>query len=101
NFYAGFLAVLYLDLNKNKFFGNINQTDSNIKYKSVQLRRPLKLSQLEELLGMDMDQIKRYNPAISRMAFESDAVMPKGAKIRMPKDLIENTRGINDYAKII
>ncbi len=100
NFYAGFLAVLYLDLNKNKFFGDISQADST-KYKAVQLTRPLKLSQLEALLGMDMDQIKRYNPAISRMAFETDAVMPKGAKIRMPKDLIENIRGINDYAKII
>jgi len=107
NFYAEFLAALFLDLNKKAFFDDLDDV-AKTKYDLVQLIKPLKVSQIGLLLGIDKEEIRIYNPSISGLAVEKDHVLPKGAMIRMPErglkklaSKTENIRGINNYVKFI
>lgn len=107
NFYAEFLAALFIDLNKNSFFDDMDDI-KRTGYYSIQLIKPLKVSKVEALLGVDKDEIKIYNPSISNRAIADDHVLPKGARIRISenglKKLISKTgnkRGISGYVKFI
>ena len=107
NFYAEFLAALFIDLNKQKFFNGIESVKP-LNGRVVQLVKPLKISQIELLLGVDKEEIRIYNPAVSVLAFERDEVMPVGSRIRVPSHAvkrslskIENTRGVSSYVKVI
>ena len=101
NFYAEFLAALFIDLNKSRFFEGIEDVklfDSGV----VELIKPLKISQIELLLDVDKNEIRRYNPAILESAFERDDIIPMGAKIRIQSQRVkrllsktENIRGLS------
>ena len=107
NFYAEFLAALFIDLNKGRFFEGIEGVklfNSGV----VELIKPLKISQIELLLDVDKNEIRSYNPAISGSAFERDDTIPRGARIRIPSQMVkkllsktENIRGITNYVKAI
>lgn len=107
NFYAEFLAALYIDLNKKSFFSDI-EANKPLDLGFVTLVKPLRISQIELLLDVDKDKIRRYNPAVSEGAFERDDLIPAGARIGVPsqkaKKLLsetENTRSVTNYVKVM
>jgi len=107
NFYAEFLAALYVEKHNKDLFEDVNQMRPS-NYGVVVTMRPMNISQLELLLDVDKAELKQYNPALSKKIFAGDAVVPEGAKLRVPlsrfKRLLSKTevvKGITNYVKFI
>ena len=107
NFYAEFLAALYVEKHHQELFEEINHVNP-FNYGVVVTVRPMNISQLELLLDVDKAELKQYNPALSKKIFTGEAVVPEGAKLRVPisrfKRLLSKTevvKGITNYVKFI
>jgi len=107
NFYAEFLAALFVEKNKKRFFNDINLAET-LDYGTVVIIKPLRISQLELLLDVDKEELKHYNPALSKQIFMGQASVPEGVKLKVPmsrfKRLLSRTevvKGITNYVKII
>lgn len=84
NYYAEFLAAVFIEKNYRRFFGRI-QKPSFAFSKILKIKKRMSFSQLETLLGLDSRTIKKYNPAIADYFFSGTYRLPVGAKIRLPK----------------
>ncbi|MEI6092048.1 MAG: lytic transglycosylase domain-containing protein [bacterium] len=107
NFYAEFLAALYLEKNHEKFFEDAPITET-ASYGEIVTVKPIKISQLELLLDVDKEDIRMYNPNIKMNRSKEDAELPEGATIRVPitrfKKLMSETKtveGLEDYLRFI
>jgi len=107
NFYAEFLAALYVEKHHQDLFEDVNHMRPS-NYGVVVTVRPMNISQLELLLDVDKAELKQYNPALSKKIFAGEAVVPEGAKLRVPisrfKRLLSRTevvKGITNYVKFI
>lgn len=107
NFYSEFLAALYVEKHHQDIFENINHVSPS-NYGVVVTVKPMNISQLELLLDVDKTELKQYNPALSKKIFAGEAVVPEGAKLRVPmsrfKRLLSRTevvKGITNYVKFI
>ncbi len=109
NFYAEFLAALYVEKNHKDIF-DIDEIKyfKPSNYGVVVTVQPMNISQLELLLDVDKEELKQYNPALSRKVFMGQAVVPEGAKLRIPlvrfRRLLSRTevvKGITSYVKFI
>ncbi len=83
NFYAQFLATLYIENNHKKIFGDTNFAKMG-KYKFLMTVKPVKISELASITGLEPEQIKIYNPAISNELLRKDGFLPRGSRIRIP-----------------
>jgi membrane-bound lytic murein transglycosylase D len=107
NFYAEFLAALYVEKHHQNIFEDVNHGHPS-NYGVVVTMKPMNISQLELLLDVGKIELKQYNPALSKKVFSGEAVVPEGAKLRVPisrfKRLLSRTevvKGITNYVKII
>ena len=107
NFYAEFLAALYVEKNHKELFDDVSYGKPS-NYGVVITVQPMNITQLELLLDVDKDELKQYNPALSRKVFIGQAFVPEGAKLRVPlsrfKRLLSRTevvKGITNYVKFI
>jgi membrane-bound lytic murein transglycosylase D len=107
NFYAEFLAALYVEKNHKDLFTDVDHFKPS-NYGVVVTVQPMNISQLELLLDVDKDELRQYNPALSRKVFTGEALVPEGAKLRIPlgrfKRLLSRTevvKGITNYVKFI
>lgn len=107
NFYAEFLAALYLERNHQKFFQDVTFAKIG-NYGELVTMKPIKISQLELLLDVDKDDIRMYNPAITIKTFKEDRELPEGSRIRVPlsrfKKLVSRVKtveGLEDYLRFI
>jgi membrane-bound lytic murein transglycosylase D len=107
NFYAEFLAALYLEKNHKAFFDDVSFARTS-NYGVVVTVKPMKVSQLELLLDVDKDDIRMYNPAISNKVFKEDGIISEGARVMVPisrfKRLLSRTetaKDIKDYLRFI
>ena len=90
NFYAQFLAVLYIEGNHKKIFGD--STFAKMRdYRSLITVKPIKVLELARLTGISPEHIKMYNPAISRNLIRNNGFLPKGSRIRIPMERIKTT----------
>jgi membrane-bound lytic murein transglycosylase D len=107
NFYAEFLAALYVEKHhKDLFVGVDHFRPSN--YGVIVTVQTMNISQLELLLDVDKEELRQYNPALSKRIFTGQAMVPEGAKLRIPlgrfKRLLSRTevvKGITNYVKFI
>lgn len=84
NFYAEFLAALYVDKNKNLFFEDINPQGVH-NTKEIITMRSVNISELENIIDVGRDTIKYYNPAIAKKFFYNYKIkLPRGARVRIP-----------------
>lgn len=107
NFYAEFLAALYVEKHHKDIFEDISHMRP-ANYGVVITMKPMNISQLELLLDVDKVELKQYNPALSKKIFAGEAVVPEGAKLMVPisrfKRLLSRTevvKGITNYVKFI
>jgi membrane-bound lytic murein transglycosylase D len=107
NFYAEFLASLYLEKNYYKYFDNIVFAKSD-DYKMVKLMKKMNINTLETILDIDKYSIKYYNPSLSINVVKGKASIPKGSRIKIPIDKFEKLltkyrieKNINNYVRII
>ncbi|MCX6113056.1 MAG: hypothetical protein NTY22_07240, partial [Proteobacteria bacterium] len=107
NFYAEFLAALYLEKNHENFFDDVNPAKAG-NYGVIMTVKPIRISELELLLDVDKDDIRIYNPAIAQRLFKEDGEVPEGSRIKIPisrfRRLLsrsEMVRDIKDYLRFI
>ncbi len=107
NFYAEFLAALYIEKNYKNFFEDVNLAKTG-NYGVVVTVKAMKVSQLQLLLDVDKEEIKMYNPAISQRVFKEDGDIPQGSRIMIPigmfRRLLSKTevvKDLKDYVRFI
>ncbi len=84
NFYASFLAVLEVEKNANKYFGNVDWSNQ-LDFDEIILPKVIKYSTLLDHFGGDMERAALYNPHFSITVKRDHVALPMGSKIRVPK----------------
>lgn len=108
NFYAEFLAALFVDKNKESLFEDLVFAKPHNTALVVTMKH-LNISQLENLLDIDRDLIRYYNPAIAKKFYYNyELNLPKGSKIRIPysnyKKMMartESVKRLKNYVRVI
>lgn len=107
NFFAEFLAALYVESRHKKLFKELNY-DKYLSYGTVLILKDIGITQLELILDVDRKEIEQNNPTLSRHVFLGQVPVPEGARIRVPLSrfnrLLSRTevvKGINNYVKLI
>ena len=83
NFYATFMATVEISKEPDKYFRSFSPP-SRFKYTSLKLPHSYQISQLTKAFGITKNTIKRYNPAIRRVAYKSSVNLPKNYILKLP-----------------
>lgn len=86
NFYTEFLAALKVVESYEKYFGPVIY-DPPIQFQQFKLPAFVSISTLEKHFGLSEYVIQEYNPALRLPVFVGNKYLPKGYKLRLPKDL--------------
>jgi membrane-bound lytic murein transglycosylase D len=106
NFYAEFLAALYIEKNSYKFFDDLIYADKH-NVKTIVIKHSMDINKLEELLDIDKQNIKYYNPALSNPIINGKQKVPEGARINIPVGNFEKftskleKENIKNYVRVI
>lgn len=86
NFYASFLAARYVAKNASTFFGEIEQDRSNNlhSYNTIVLKRATSAKRISKQVDVDMDDLKKLNPALKRIIWRHKALIPRGFALKLP-----------------
>ena len=83
NFYSEFLAARETAKNYRRYFGELDLDDPP-KTTVVKLSGFASLPQLAQQLAIDMDTLRRLNPALRKPVFVGQKYAPKGYRLRLP-----------------
>ncbi len=83
NFYVAFLAALEADREAEKHFGPLRAEASERRI-TVELPAYVPAAELEKVLGVPRDQLRRWNPALSEAVWRGAKFVPKGYALRLP-----------------
>lgn len=86
NFYASFLAARHVAKNSDQFFGPIEPDTSQriYSFNRVSLTRATSAKRLSKSLNVDIDILKRLNPALKSVVWRNKALAPKGFNLKLP-----------------
>lgn len=86
NFYASFLAARHVAKNAQTFFGDVEQDRSNIlhSFNTVRLKRATSVKRLSKQTGVDLNVLKKLNPALKRVIWRHKALVPQGFALKLP-----------------
>ena len=85
NFYSEFLAAREVAKNYRKYFGDL-QLAPPLQTSDVVLAGYVPVHDLVRFLAIDIDTIKKYNPALRTPVFQGQKHIPKGYTLRLPGD---------------
>ncbi|MDH3690203.1 MAG: LysM peptidoglycan-binding domain-containing protein, partial [Gammaproteobacteria bacterium] len=83
NFYASFLAARYVARNAERYFGNIND-DPPLRYDIVVLKRDTSVKRIREVFSVSEEQLKVFNPGLTRYVWNGWRLVPKGYQLKLP-----------------
>ncbi len=83
NFYSEFLASLIIYKNYKRFFPEI-QIEPALRYEQIELTSATNIGAIRAKLGIDLDELKRLNYAISKRAWEGRVNLPRGYMLKVP-----------------
>jgi len=83
NFYVAFLAALEIDSNPQRFFGPLERDPVDSSQMAV-LPEYMSMRSLVSTLGLDMEQMKRMNPALLPPVWSGTRHVPRGYELRVP-----------------
>ena len=86
NFYCEFLAALHITTHYRDYFGEV-QFEPPIRFQEFELPYYVKLSTLSRYLGIDVDRLREFNPALRNPIFAGTKYIPKGYRLRLPPNL--------------
>jgi peptidoglycan lytic transglycosylase D len=89
NFYSEFLAAREVAKNYRHHFGDL-ELKAPLKTTTVKLAGFVSLPQLSRQLDVDMDILRKFNPALRQPVFTGQKYAPKGFQLRLPADAEEN-----------
>jgi len=86
NFYASFLAARHVAKNVEKFFGvvAVDRSQRLFDYDTEPLKRATSAKRVSKSLNVEVDTLKRLNPALKKIVWQHKALIPKGYKLRLP-----------------
>ncbi|MEE8581488.1 MAG: LysM peptidoglycan-binding domain-containing protein [Myxococcota bacterium] len=85
NFYIEFLAAVDVDSHARKYFGKL-RLDEPIAYEVVKLPYFTSASALQRALGVDLDVLKRANPALRSSVWRGSKYIPRAYAIHIPRE---------------
>lgn len=86
NFYAEFLGALKVVENCEKYLGPVIY-DPPIQFQEFELPAYISMSTLTHYFGLSKDVVREFNPALRPPVYIGNKYLPKGYKLRLPKDL--------------
>ena len=94
NFYAEFLAALEVYENMNKYFPGIRQEPS-LQFLQYPLHYPIKVSEVSRRLNLSVDEIQKYNYSLTNKTLAGYYLIPKGFKIKLPREYVNKLTLLN------
>jgi membrane-bound lytic murein transglycosylase D len=88
NFFPSFLAALTIDENPEKYFGALQRRPEQ-KFRELTMPAYVRLSTLEQALGIDREQLRPLNPAWRPTIYQGTRLVPRGYRLRIPPDTAE------------
>lgn len=98
NFYASFLAALEVDRNAERYFGNVT-FDAPTDYDVVPVEDYLPVRALAESMAINLEDIRRHNPALRDPIWNGDKYIPRGYALRIPRATLQ--RPLAEYIAAI
>lgn len=86
NFYAEFLAALYVYSYYEKIFGNISKSKS-INVEGIVLEFDLSINEIASITGLDAETIAKLNPDLKKEIRLASVKISKGYEIKLPSDV--------------
>lgn len=86
NFYATFLAALYVESHANLYFPEPILKEAEMKFKDIRLKKSVKYEELLLAFDNDKEKLKQYNPQLNFSFLKSKRRFPKGTVINFPQD---------------
>ncbi len=86
NFYAEFLAALYVRTNYRRFFGEV-QMEPPLQFVEFELPDYVSAQQLARHFGVDLEKLRELNPALRSPVWRGHRRIPRGYVLRLPVDL--------------
>ncbi len=83
NFYAEFLAALYVEQNAKKYFGIIEK-EKPIKFATVSTLADVSFVELAKICNVSVDVLADYNPSLTSKVIRGELNVPKGFSLRVP-----------------
>ena len=90
NFYVAFLAALEIDKNPEKYFGTLKKTKP-FNYETVETKDYLTAGSVAKSFNVGVNTLKRHNRSLLQPVWSAAKRIPKGFKLRVPRDLINGS----------
>lgn len=87
NFYPQFLAALEVDRNAERYFGPVVKQAAP-EFQTVELNAYMDAAIVAQSLGVSLDTLKRYNPALLSVVWNGNKRIPKGYRLKMDNSLL-------------
>lgn len=87
NFYPQFLAALEVDRNAERYFGPVVKQAAP-EFQSVELKAYMDAAVVAQSLGVSLDTLKRYNPALLPVVWSGNKRIPKGYQLKMDRQVL-------------
>lgn len=95
NFYATFLAALYVESHANLYFPEPILKEAEMKLKDIRIKKKVTYDDLLLAFDNDKQKLKYYNPQLNNKYMKTKKVLPKGTVINIPDG---NTSPLADLA---
>ena len=83
NFYSEFLAAREAAKNYRQYFGEL-KLDRPLKIREVVLKGYVSLPQLAQHLNLQMDELRKLNPALRHPVYRGQKYVPRGYRLKLP-----------------
>ncbi len=83
NFYTSFLAARHVAKNSSKYFGEI-KPEPRLRYHTVVLKNETSMERILKVFGLQEDELKPYNRALTRFVWHGWRLAPQGYRLRLP-----------------
>ncbi|MGD8832709.1 MAG: transglycosylase SLT domain-containing protein [Pseudomonadales bacterium] len=86
NFYAAFLAAVDVEARADELFGPVKRISPE-QERVIELPDYMGARTLAEAVGVDLDVLRRFNPALGKPVWTGTKRWPRGFPLRVPRDV--------------
>lgn len=86
NFYATYLAALYVESHANLFFPEPVYKYRELQIRSVKVIKPMPYKELLAYFSNDRQKLRLYNPHLKSKYLQAGKILPKGIIANLPKE---------------
>ena len=88
NFYPQFLAALEVERNAEKYYGKVNM-DPAPDFATYEMTSYVDAAVMAQSLGISLDTLKKYNPALLSVVWSGNKRIPKGYTLKIDKSAFQ------------